>query len=161
METDATMGEVAHSSGQDGRSLGESLGPALVEHCGGKLRDLAWFRSSWQRGGAATGFGTRRNGDGREHGAMVKLPVGPAEFRWTTAMAAAGTEECPTPRVLASGASLGGYDLAWLVVEKFHGHTLTHGWCQKSLEDLMRCTARMQARAAAVAPGGARPDRKS
>src|SRR5690242_8419355 len=134
------MVEAAHSHAQfpnganghahDGRSLGESLGPALLQHCGGRLRDLSWFRSSWQRGGAATAFARYTDDDG-EHEAMVKIPVGPVEYRWTTQLAARANGSCPTPRVLAAGDALGGYDLAWLVVERLDGHTLTHGWCQR------------------------------
>lgn len=159
------MGEVSHphhssssSSGHDGRSLGEGLAPALVEQCGGRLRDLAWFRSSWQRGGAATGF-ARFAGDDGEQAVMVKVPVGPVEYRWTTQLAASanGHLPCPTPRVLAAGDALGGYDLAWLVVERLEGHTLTQGWCQKSLEELLKAAAGMQARATAVAPVSAPP----
>jgi hypothetical protein len=142
--------------GHDGRSLGESLGPALVQQCQGRLRGLAWFRSSWQRGGAATGFAEWLDEEGKPHAVMVKVPVGPVEYRWTTQLSAL-SEPGPTPRVLACGTSLGGYDIAWLVLEQLQGHTLNHGWCRESLEDLLRSVARMQARAAAVAPVAGRP----
>jgi hypothetical protein len=154
------MGEPAHAIApaiHDGRSLGETLGPALIHHCNGRLRDLAWFRSSWQRGGAATGFAQWLGDDHRPHNVMVKVPVGPNEFRWTTELAEAAPGPGPTPRVLASGTTLGGYDLAWLIVERLDGHTLNHGWCRESLEDLLRSLARMQARAAAVSPLSGRP----
>jgi len=156
------MGDPTHSVApavHDGRSLGETLGPAIIHHCQGRLRDLAWFRSSWQRGGAATGFAQWIGDDGRPRGVMVKLPVGPVEYRWTTQLAAASGTPGPTPRVLASGTTLGGYDLAWLVMERLEGQTLNHGWCQESLEDLIRAVAHMQARAEAVAPvSGTPPD---
>jgi phosphotransferase family enzyme len=139
----------------DGRSLGETLGPALLEQCAGKLRDLAWFRSSWQRGGAATGFATWHDG-GQTSPVMVKLPVGPLEYRWTIQLSSPATATS-TPRVLASGTAIDGYDLAWLVVERLGTQTLTHGWCQHSLECLLRSAAQMQARAAAAAPIGAKP----
>jgi Ser/Thr protein kinase RdoA (MazF antagonist) len=154
------MGDPAHAAAPanyDGRSLGESLGPALIHHCQGRLRDLAWFRSSWQRGGAATAFGEWLGNDGRPHHVMVKLPVGPTEFRWTTQLAQHAAELGPTPHVLASGTALAGYDLAWLVIERLDGHTLTHGWCRESLEDLLRAVARMQARAAAISPVSGHP----
>lgn len=138
----------------DGRSLGESLGPALIEQCAGRLRDLSWFRSSWQRGGAATGFATWSDDSGMETPVLVKLPVGPVEYRWTTQLARPARVEDwrPTPRVLASGTVVGGYDFAWLVMERLDGHTLNHGWCRESLEDLLRSAAQMQAYAASVCP---------
>ncbi|MEX2218947.1 MAG: aminoglycoside phosphotransferase family protein [Phycisphaerales bacterium] len=157
----------AHAPGSagahSGRSLGEALGPALLQHCDGRLRDLAWFRSSWQRGGAATGFGRWRTDDGAEREVMIKLPVGPDEYRWTTDLAppptpgSAGSDH-PTPAVFASGTSLAGYDLAWLIMERLEGHTLNQGWCRQSLEDLLMAAARMQACAIRAAPVSGRPN---
>ena len=37
----------------DSRSLAESLELKLVEVCEGRLGKLVWFRTDWQRGGAA------------------------------------------------------------------------------------------------------------
>jgi aminoglycoside phosphotransferase (APT) family kinase protein len=142
------------SQNGDTHALGVSLGPAVVEACGGRLSHIEWFRSVWQHGGAATGFARWRDGDGREREVLVKVPVGPTEHRWTEALSAAAEREdgLPTPRVLACGRSVGGYDLAWLVMERLEGHTLTHGWCRESLEDLLRAAALMQARTARLQP---------
>lgn len=143
---------------RDERRLGESLGPALIEQCGGRLRSLEWFRSTWQRGGAATGRAQWEEDDGRLVPAIVKLPVGPVEHRWATRLSAAGQTLAapPTPRVYAAGTSLGGYDLGWLVMERVPGPTLAQQWSRQALEALVRAAVEMQALAAAVAP----PDRE-
>jgi hypothetical protein len=114
----------------DSHDLAVSLLPALAEACGGALHDVRWFRTAHQRGGAATGF-ARLMRDGCSLPVMLKLPVGPDEYAWTTRLSAcpSGTWHthawttpqacaCVTPRVVASGLELGGHDLAWLVVEK-------------------------------------------
>jgi hypothetical protein len=161
---------VAHAAPADAHALGASLGPALIDHCRGRLAHLEWFRSTWQHGGAATGFGRWTRDDGSSIDVMVKIPVSPGEYRWTTQLSAAasgapfngcagrGEMALPTPRVLASGDSLGGYDLAWLIVERLDGHTLTHEWCRDSLEDLIHAAALMQAHAARLAPVGSKGD---
>src|SRR5262249_39101469 len=103
-----------------GLSLGVSLGPALIEHCEGRLSHIEWFRSTWQHGGSATGFAHWHEDDGRQTDVLVKLPVGPVEYRWTTQLSDAapslngfakipGADHMPTPRVMASGDALGGY----------------------------------------------------
>jgi len=146
----------------DGMSLGSSLGPALLETCGGRLSQIEWFRSTWQHGGAATGYAHWRDDDGRQTDVIVKLPVGPVEHRWTTRLSghpgSSNGHAFTTPRVLASGNSLGGYDLSWLVLERLDGHTLSHGWCKESLEDLLHAAAHMQARAIALVPVGRPPE---
>ncbi len=141
---------------QDGHGIAASLGPALVEHCGGKLSSIEWFRSTWQHGGAATGFATWHENGSDPLAVVVKLPIGPVEHRWTQWLSGA-EPGAPTPRVIACGSSVGGYDLAWMVVERLDGHTLTHGWCKASLDDLLKVAAAMQARAAAAAPVGSAP----
>jgi hypothetical protein len=155
------MGESSHA---DGHALAAALAPALADHCGGKLGPVMWFQSTWQRGGAGTGFARWRD-HGREFDVFIKLPVGPVEYRWTTQLASPLPGEngdwshLPTPKVLASGTSLAGYDLGWLVVERLDGHTLSHGWNREHLEDLLRAVAIMQARAAALSrPTGSAPN---
>ena len=39
-------------------SLASSLEPALRKQTNNRLNDIHWFRTDWQRGGAATGFAT-------------------------------------------------------------------------------------------------------
>jgi hypothetical protein len=144
----------------DSHSLGVSLGPVLTRECGGRLGPIEWFRAPWQRGGAATGWSTWVFDDGSAAEVMVKLPVGPVEHRWATRLGMTGaggweseeSMELCTPRVLAAGDTLNGYDLAWLVMEKLHGHTLSGESGQEALTDLLRAAARLQARAIRAAP---------
>lgn len=87
---------------------------------------------------------------------VVKFPVGPAEHRWAVRLGLVERWEADcllaTPRVLASGTSLGGHDLAWLVFERLEGHTLAAAWSRNALEDLLRAVALMQAAACAAEP---------
>ncbi|MFN0133709.1 MAG: aminoglycoside phosphotransferase family protein [Phycisphaerales bacterium] len=140
----------------DTSELAATLGPVLVHQCAGRLTDAAWFRSTWQRGGAATAFATWHCDEGPVP-VMVKMPVGPTEYRWTRALSDSGDRLCPTPRVLASDERLGGYDLAWLVVERLDGHTLHHEWSHDAAVELLHAAAAFQARAARVASPTAAP----
>ena len=118
-------------------SLATSLEPHLRRACQDRLSAIEWFRSDWQAGGASTGRAMFNLADGTHAPAIVKVPVGPAEYRWTVALGGGQTSShgpadlgCPalcdfTPRVLASGTELGGYDLAWLVIERLDGSPST------------------------------------
>ncbi|QYU67755.1 aminoglycoside phosphotransferase family protein [Leptolyngbya sp. 15MV] len=131
------------------------LAPALGEHTGGRLSRVQWFRSSHQRGGAATGLAEFRREDGSSQPVVVKVPVGPTEYRWTTGLSgrrgASQAGVASTPGVLAHGMELGGYDLAWVVLERLKGQTLHHGWSRESVEDLLLACARFQAEAESLA----------
>lgn len=149
----------------DSHSLASALGPALRETCQGRLSSIEWFRSAWQRGGAATGFASWETGDDPIP-VVVKLPVGPGEHRWMTAMGDctdgswhAEHRRCiPTPRVLAAGTQLGGHDLAWLVMERLPGRPLSHRVDEASVLDLLAAAADFQAEACRIArPEGLRP----
>lgn len=151
----------------DSSSLAHLLEPVLISACQSRLSNLQWFKSAWQAGGAATGFATFAV-DGRDPvEVVVKLPVGPAEFRWTTGLgglSSAPTDgrtelspgyACalgPTPRVYAAGTELGGYDLAWLVVERFTGPPLSAAISARSLEDLLTTAAEWYALAERLRP---------
>ncbi len=152
-------------SGGDAHSLAASLAPALLAECGGRLSPIEWFRSTWQRGGSATGFARWTGADGTHAQVLVKLPVGPVEHRWTTRLGreAWGSDAHlpPTPRVAASGRSIGGYDLCWLVMERLEGHPLSAEWDRGRLDDLLRATVGFQQLAASEPlsePGPAPPD---
>ncbi|QYK47461.1 MAG: aminoglycoside phosphotransferase family protein [Phycisphaeraceae bacterium] len=154
-----------HTSDQ--HTLGESLAPALVEACRGKLGPIEWFRSVWQRGGAATGFATWSDpAFGPEpRDAMVKIPVGPAEHGWTVLLGGVETERfddndtcrLPTPRVLACGESIAGYDLAWLVIERLPGKPLNTRPDSDAFERLLHAAARFQRDATNARPIGPTP----
>lgn len=142
----------------DYSSLAMALEPALVAACDGDLSEIEWFRSTWQAGGAATGRARFTLTNGRVADVIVKLPVGPAEYRWTTGMEGLDAPEgahCElehgcTPRVFAAGTELGGYDLAWLVVERLPGYPLSHHMDREGLEDLMTAVVDWYGRAAAL-----------
>lgn len=135
----------APPSDTDSGSLAEMLCPILREVCGGRLSPVQWFRSAWQAGGASTGTATYQLTPTRAIDVVVKLPVGPLEHHWTTAVGACDDSvehhDGPTPRVLASGTELGGYDLAWLVVEKLDGHPLSTMLSAESVQGLLRTAA--------------------
>lgn len=132
-----------------GSSLGPMLEAVLINACDGRLFDIQWFRSDWQRGGGCTAFARFRADDG-VHDAVVKVPIGFNEHRWTTLLAADASRDCPVPRVFAGGTEVGGYDLGWLILERLPGHPLAAHLDKDALNDLLAAAARWQARAAAV-----------
>ncbi|MCA9298193.1 MAG: aminoglycoside phosphotransferase family protein [Phycisphaerales bacterium] len=147
----------------DMQALGESLGPALRETCGGTLGEISWFRASWQRGGAATGSAVWTLPD-REVDVVVKLPIGPRERQWCASVGASETwadgDDTVIPRTLASGSEVGGYDLAWVVMEKLPGHPLSSSLDKDALRDMLVACARFQARCATIRPVDEAPPRK-
>lgn len=108
---------------QSGSSLGPALAPQLNAQCQNRLDNIRWFRTDWQRGGAATAYATLA--PDREHlrprEVVVKFPVGPREYRVLVAM---GQTEAPTPRIAFHGTELGSFDMAWVVMERVAGHPL-------------------------------------
>lgn len=143
-------------------ALASSLAPLLRQACQDRLSEIRWFRSAWQAGGASTGYATFRDGSGVLIDVVVKLPVGPSEYRWT---ASAGDSNAPggcttTPRVLASGTELGGYDLAWLVIEKLAGKPLKADLNAQSVDDLLRTAVQWYAQADRIRPIGDDPPKR-
>ena len=102
--------------------FGPQLEPALQQACGGKLHDIRWFRTDWQHGGAATAIGAYECVPGEPpREVVIKLPVGPKEYRFAVGLNAT---DAPTPRIAAHGLEIGGWDLAWLVMERLPGTPL-------------------------------------
>ncbi len=135
-----------------GVSLGPALQAALVNACreshAATLTDIRWFRSDWQRGGGSTASAIFEAGTGPME-VVVKLPVGPVEFRWTTGLSAAcEAMDASTPRVLASGQTLNGYDLGWLVIEKLPGLPIGARLDAQGIEDILIALADFHDRAA-------------
>jgi aminoglycoside phosphotransferase (APT) family kinase protein len=134
------------------------------------LGPVEWFHATWQRGGACTGFSTFRLHDGGPAiEVMVKLPVGPVELHWTRALGACDARSFAdptslaraTPRVLACGDALGGYGVAWLVVEKLAGPHMPKHMDAGEVTELIAATLEFHASAApvmAIAPKPASPD---
>ncbi len=131
--------------GGESSSLAAMLCPVLRQICDGRLSAVQWFRSAWQAGGASTGTATYQVTPSRAVEVVVKLPVGPREYEWTTGAGrcAPDTEDHhgPTPRVLAAGTELGGYDLAWLVVEKLDGQPVSAMLSKDTIEGLLQAAA--------------------
>jgi len=168
--TGSASGSIGAGDAGGASSLAAALEPVLRDVCQGRLSEVRWFRSSWQAGGAATGFATFQVEGAEPAEVVVKLPVGPAEFRWTVALGGLphaaeklddgpldGGAMCevspgyacamgPTPRVFAAGTVIGGYDLAWLVVERMHGTPVSGSMSRSSIEAMLRAAADWYAR---------------
>lgn len=104
--------------------FGSYLAPVLTQLCKGRLTDLSWFRTDWQRGGALTGYANWLDDHGNQRPAVVKLPVPPGERRWLVQL----SSDDVTPRLFAHGSELGGYDLAWVVMERLPHGPLGSKW---------------------------------
>lgn len=168
-----------HAAGEgESSSLASMLEPLLRSACQERLSKVHWFRSAWQAGGAATGFAKFALDGADPVDVVVKLPVGPAEYRWTTSLGGMphvseritdgpidGAEAhkvevspgyaCamgPTPHVYAAGTEIGGYDLAWLIVERFSGEPLNKHLVPESIEDLLNAAAEWYDAAERVKP---------
>jgi hypothetical protein len=149
-----------------GHDLGPALEPALHQACAGRLGAIEWFHAAWQRGGAATGLSTFRPRDDESPiPALVKLPVGPSEHRWTTGLGTVAPEHwhlpsslaLPTPRVLAHGLTLGSYDMAWLITERLTGDHLPRHMDEPCVLELMQRVHDFQTRAGQLAPVAGAP----
>ncbi len=130
--------------GASSHDLGPSLEPQLKEACKGALQDVRWFRTDWQRGGAATAYAKHVTVGGEVLDVVVKLPVGPREYRFLTGL---GETDAPTPRVVFHGLELGGYDFAWVVMERLPGNPLSASVSKQTFHQLTEAAARVQMRA--------------
>jgi len=132
----------------DPASLAARLEPVLGEACEGRLSPVRWFRTDWQRGGAATGRAELGGGDDAVE-VVVKLPVVLRELTWIRRLQGGDPATGVVPRLYAGGETLGGYDLAWLVIEHFpHGPLGTH-WHDDHVARLADAAARFYSAAAA------------
>ncbi|MDP7006027.1 MAG: aminoglycoside phosphotransferase family protein [Phycisphaerales bacterium] len=120
-------------------SLACSLEPVLKKQTNNKLSDIHWFRTDWQRGGAATGFATWENQDNSQSEVVIKLPVVEKELRWTRRMQDAGGV---APLLFSSGEQLNGYDLAWMVIERFPVGPLGKRWDKTNIKRIADAAAR-------------------
>lgn len=77
---------------------------------------------------------------------MVKLPVPPQERRWLERLCgAADVCGAVVPHVYASGERLGGYDLAWVVMEQLRHGPLDHTWNGSEIDLLIEAAGRFYA----------------
>eukprot|EP00752_Nemacystus_decipiens_P013702 g12155.t1 len=134
--------------------FGAMLAPVLLELCAGQLSNLNWFRTDWQRGGALTGYATWSDADG-EHSVVVKFPVPPKERRWLVQL----SSDDVTPRIFAHGSELGGYDLAWVVMERLPHGPIGKAWGAKGYDLLAEAAANFYARAQLIPMGDPPPPR--
>lgn len=132
-----------------GHDLGPQLQPALESNCDGRLSDIRWFTTDWQRGGAATAHASWKGEDGIEYDVVVKLPVGPTELKFHTRLAERGA---PVPCVVASGTEIGGYDLAWIVMERLPGDPLSKSVEKKTFRLICESVGEFYARAESCVP---------
>ncbi|MFK7961149.1 MAG: aminoglycoside phosphotransferase family protein [Phycisphaerales bacterium] len=127
-----------------------------------RLGDVAWFRTDWQRGGAATGRSTWRDDDGAELPVVVKLPVPHRELDWTRSLqvtvddAAARTAAC-VPRLFAGDHRINGYDMAWLVIEDLPVGPLGMKWHDDHIPRMAEALAEFHAGALRARPVDAKP----
>lgn len=134
----------------DHRSLATTLAPVLVEACDNRLEDLVWFKADWQAGGAATGTAVHRLVDGKRVPAVVKLPVVQRELVWMRRLQDDRAEDLVVPRLYASGETLGGYDLAWVVIERFEYGPLGLHWHDEHIPRIAEAAARFYAATSAI-----------
>lgn len=130
--------------------LGPALQPALESACAGRLSNIRWFRTDWQMGGAATAYASLASGlpDHPAQEVVIKLPVGPREHRAHSLLDSPGdtqTPEAPVPRLAAHGHELGGYDFAWLVMERLPGNPLSAHLHPEVFAELAEAAARFYA----------------
>ncbi|MEM9416615.1 MAG: aminoglycoside phosphotransferase family protein [Planctomycetota bacterium] len=135
--------------------FGAALTPVLLDICEGKLAKVRWFRTDWQRGGALTGYSTWTDDTGAECDVVVKMPVPPAERRWLVRLS---SDEI-TPRIYAHGTALGGYDLAWVVMERLPHGPVGRKWGDNAIELICEAAAHFYASTRIVAPEGRRKPR--
>ncbi|MEM6854154.1 MAG: aminoglycoside phosphotransferase family protein [Planctomycetota bacterium] len=140
--------------------FGAALEGPLIEACGGRLSKINWFRTAWQRGGALTGYAAFTDDAGRAHDVVVKLPVPPRERRWLVQLqpkARPSLERSDesfgfartangrggfVPRLLAHGEAVGGYDFAWVVMERLPFGPLDEKWGGREFDLIIHAAGR-------------------
>ncbi len=132
----------------DPQGLAGSLEPVLAEACEGKLSTVTWFRTDWQRGGAATGTADFDESSDKPAKVVVKLPVVQRELEWMRRLQAGDGDDAVVPKLYASGQTLAGYDLAWLVIERFDHGPLGLHWHDDHIRRIAEAAARFHAAAA-------------
>lgn len=134
-------------------SFGAAAAPLLQAVCGDRLSDLHWFRTDWQRGGALTGYAVWREDAGEPRPVVVKLPVPPVELKWLRRLQDAGDV---APKLYAGGQELGGYDIAWVVMERLPHGPLGEQWGGGEFDLLVQAAGRFY-KATAAYPLEGRP----
>ena len=146
------------SDSTSSKDLAAALEPVLREVCEGHLGSIGWFRTDWQRGGGATGAGVWTLPEQRSVDVVVKLPVPPRELRWLSRLGGVGAPH--VPRFLAGGEELGGYDFAWVVMERLPHGPLLLEWTPECVPPIAEAAAAFAALASKhpVDPPPSEPD---
>ncbi|MAI66319.1 MAG: hypothetical protein CMJ26_00405 [Phycisphaerae bacterium] len=125
-------------------SLASSLEPVLKKQTHNRVANIHWFRTDWQRGGASTGFATWQSDDGKTTPAVIKLPVNQKELLWTRKLQ---EQNGVVPHLYASGEKLNGYDLAWIIIERFPYGPLGGHWDDSNITRITEAAARFSKKA--------------
>ncbi|MGY8752727.1 MAG: aminoglycoside phosphotransferase family protein [Phycisphaerales bacterium] len=141
-------------------SLASSLEPVLKIQTKNRVDNIHWFRTDWQRGGAATGFATWKINDDETSEVVIKLPVNQKELRWTRKLQELNGV---VPKLYASGEQLNGYDLAWIIIERFPIGPLGGQWNNNNIKRIAEAAARFTNKASSfsVDQEGRREDWKT
>lgn len=136
----------------DPRSLAAALAPVLCQTCADRLEDIAWFKADWQRGGAATASAQYTLDDGAKVPVVIKLPIVQRELTWTRRLQPPnGThdDDLVVPRLYRSGDAIGGYDLTWIIIERFEHGPLGLRWHDDHLQRICDAAVRFHQATAA------------
>ncbi len=120
-------------------SLASSLEPVLRKQTDNRVDTIHWFRTDWQRGGAATGFAKWNDDSGATTDVVIKLPVNQRELLWTRKLQ---KPNGVVPLLLASGEQLNGYDLAWIIIERFPIGPLGGHWEDSNISRIAQAASR-------------------
>lgn len=129
-------------------SLARALEAELLALEGGRLSNLSWFRTDWQRGGAATATARWRDDAGEHRDVVVKVPVTQRERRWFERLGR--DDAAPVARLFAGGDDLGPYDFAWIVIERLPFGPLGVRWHDDHMARIGDVAARFHQAAAAT-----------
>ncbi|MBT5658284.1 MAG: phosphotransferase [Phycisphaerae bacterium] len=126
-------------------AFAKNLLPTVRAACDGRLGKVSWFRADWQRGGASTGRASWSTKGGKTREVIVKFPVVPRELYWTRRLQSPDGGPPPVvPQLLASGTTLGSYDLAWIVIERLPFGPLGLRWHKNHIDRVVAAAARFQ-----------------
>lgn len=133
-------------------SLAGALEPELRDACAGHLGKISWFTADWAHSGAGTGFSTWTAPGLDPIECVVKFPISYREYSWTKRLGVIDARDWerseslakPTPRVLAGGYELDGYDFAWVVMEKFKNPPLAASLDAQTLWEIFESCAEFQ-----------------
>lgn len=148
MTQEVQPGITPEGVGSSVQSLASSLTPHLQKACHDRLHNITWFRTDWQRGGAATGTATFTDEHSIDHPVVVKIPVGDRELTWTRRLQSDETD-LVVPRLFASDDHLNGYDFGWLVIERLPHGPLGTSWRDGHIPRIAEAIARFHAATAA------------